>query len=74
MSPYTSSSGRVYHSFQKSSRSTGGGNCVEKGVAEDGTVALRDSKHPTGPVIEMSPLAFTEFLTSVKEGLFDLPQ
>lgn len=74
MSPYTSSSGRVYRSFRKSSRSTGTANCVEKGVADDGTVALRDSKDPTGPVLEMTPAAFGEFLADIKAGVFDLPQ
>jgi hypothetical protein len=74
MMPYVSASGRVYRRFRKSSRSTGGGNCVEVGVAEDGTIALRDSKDPTGPVIELTPDVFQLFLVAVKNGTFDLPQ
>ncbi len=70
MRPYVSASGRTYRNFKKSSRSTGGGNCVEVGVNNDGTIALRDSKDPTGPVIELSPDAFCAFLNAVKHGAF----
>lgn len=73
MNPYTSASGRVYKSFTKSSRSTGGANCVEVGVADDGTIALRDSKDPTGPVIELAPDVYRAFVASLKEGAFDAP-
>ncbi len=74
MNPYTSASGRVYKSFTKSSRSTGGANCVEVGVADDGAIALRDSKDPTGPVIELEPDVFRGFLANVKDGAFDVPR
>lgn len=43
-------------------------------MAEDGTVALRDSKNPTGPVIELAPAVFQFFLVDVRNGTFDLPQ
>lgn len=72
MTRYVSDSGRVYTSFKKSSRSTGGANCVEIGVADDGTIAMRDSKNPTGPVIEMTLDAFRDLLADVKSGTFDL--
>jgi hypothetical protein len=71
MIPYVSASGRVYRSFKKTSRSTGGGNCVEIGVADDGTIAMRDSKNPTGPAIELTPDVFREFLIVIKTGAFD---
>jgi hypothetical protein len=71
MSPYVNASGRTYHSFTKSSRSTGGANCVEIGIADDGTIAIRDSKDPTGPVIEIAPGAFRRLVTNIKAGTFD---
>ncbi|MFG3548412.1 DUF397 domain-containing protein [Streptomyces sp. NPDC047725] len=38
-----------------------GGNCVE--VAElPATVAVRDSKNPAGPVLTLSPAAFSGFV------------
>ncbi|GLZ00761.1 DUF397 domain-containing protein [Actinoplanes sp. NBRC 103695] len=74
MSPYISFSGRVYRLFRKSSKSTGTGNCVEIGVADDGTVAIRDSKDPTGPVLELTPSAFGQFLVAIRTGVFDHPQ
>ncbi|MGW1210363.1 DUF397 domain-containing protein [Streptomyces sp. NPDC002499] len=42
-----------------------GGNCVE--VAETSspatpTIALRDSKNPAGPILQIDPAAFTTFL------------
>jgi hypothetical protein len=72
--PYTSASGRVYQSFTKPGRSTGGGNCVEVGVASDGTIALRNSRYPTGPVIELEPDVFRQLLTDIKEEAFNFPQ
>lgn len=38
-----------------------GGNCVE--IAEGtGTVAIRDSKTPAGPILTLDPAAFTTFI------------
>jgi hypothetical protein len=47
--------------WRKSSRSGGGPNCVE--VASDGVVtAVRDSKHPSGPVLAFPISAWVEFV------------
>ncbi|MFK3982018.1 DUF397 domain-containing protein [Micromonospora sp. NPDC050397] len=52
----------------KSSRSTNNGDCVECAVlpasaaAPAGSVAVRDSKDPTGPVLLFSRSAWSAFL------------
>ncbi|MFH0244600.1 DUF397 domain-containing protein [Streptomyces sp. HK10] len=49
-----------------SSHSGGQGNCVE--VADDapGTVPVRDSKRPTGPMLGISPGAWGAFLDHLR--------
>ncbi|AZP19614.1 DUF397 domain-containing protein [Streptomyces aquilus] len=47
----------------KSSYSGGeGGECLEVAVSP-GTVHLRDSKHPTGPRLTLSPTTWSAFLS-----------
>ncbi|MFI5893800.1 DUF397 domain-containing protein [Actinoplanes sp. NPDC051513] len=55
----------------KSSDSDGASNCVETAFAADGTVGVRHSKNPTGPVIEFSPTEWDAFITGVKNSEFD---
>jgi hypothetical protein len=58
--------------WRKSSHSTGGGqNCVEVAFAE-GSVAIRDSKNPDGPVHIVSAESFRELITRGKRGDLDL--
>ncbi|MET9295976.1 DUF397 domain-containing protein [Streptomyces sp. NPDC003077] len=48
-----------------------GGNCVEwapSAVIASGTVPVRDSKHPNGPILAFPPAAFVEFITAVRTG------
>ncbi|MEU5978192.1 DUF397 domain-containing protein [Streptomyces sp. NPDC047315] len=55
----------------KSSYSGQGGTCVEWAPAHASTtdiVAVRDSKVPTGPVLNVPADAFTAFVTGVKDG------
>ncbi|MFD4600751.1 DUF397 domain-containing protein [Streptomyces sp. NPDC058464] len=57
-----------------SSYSDNGGACVEVAanlVASRGVVPVRDSKIPTGQVLEFPAAAFSSFVTSVKAGRFD---
>jgi len=57
--------------WHKSSKSSGGGNqCVEV-AAVPGSIAIRDSKDPQGPVHVISPEAFRELIASIKRGDLD---
>ncbi|WP_435174581.1 DUF397 domain-containing protein [Actinacidiphila sp. bgisy145] len=57
----------------KSSYSENGGQCVEVAanlVASRGVVPVRDSKDPSGPVLDFSTDAFASFVAGVKSGEF----
>lgn len=56
--------------WRKSSRSGGNGDCVETTVLT-GTVAVRDSKDPAGPVLVFSAADWGSFLAGAKAGEFD---
>jgi Domain of unknown function (DUF397) len=55
--------------WRKSSRSTGGNQCVEVAAA-GGVYAVRDSKNPAAGHLAFSAAAWAEFLTAVKSGTF----
>ncbi|MCA1706618.1 MAG: DUF397 domain-containing protein [Actinobacteria bacterium] len=56
--------------WRKSSRSSGSGACVE--VAQlRGATAVRDSKHPIGPALIISPAEWAAFTTGVRHSEFD---
>ncbi|MHA5054256.1 DUF397 domain-containing protein [Streptomyces sp. SD15] len=40
-----------------------GGSCVEIAEAPCATIAIRDSKNPTGPTLAVAPAAFTTFVS-----------
>ncbi|WP_329167609.1 DUF397 domain-containing protein [Streptomyces sp. NBC_01387] len=53
----------------KSSYSNNGGDCVEAAVnliASRGVVPVRDSKNPSGPVLNVPTGAFASFVAGVK--------
>ncbi|MEW1721463.1 DUF397 domain-containing protein [Streptomyces sp. NPDC093109] len=58
------------YEFVKSSYS--GGNpenaCVEVARNIATTVAIRDSKHPTGPVLRVTPTTWQTFTTHIEQG------
>lgn len=60
--------------FVKASASAGNGACVEVGRCNCDTpeVLVRDSKHPDGPRLSVTPAAFTTFLAGIRAGEFDL--
>ncbi|GAB3880681.1 hypothetical protein GCM10027612_08640 [Microbispora bryophytorum subsp. camponoti] len=47
------------------------GNCVEIAALPDGRVALRNSRHPSGPALIVPLQDMTAFLRAAKEGEFD---
>ncbi|MEU2793210.1 DUF397 domain-containing protein [Streptomyces sp. NPDC007100] len=55
-------------SWRKSSRSGDtGGSCVEI-APHPTTIAIRDSKNPTGPALALPPAAFAAFVAAVADG------
>jgi hypothetical protein len=59
--------------YMKSSHS-GGGNCVEVRLLDDGSVGLRDSKDTTKPPHVFTCSEWQAFILGVREGQFDLPE
>ncbi len=55
----------------KSSLSFSNGNCVEVADLSQGTVGVRDSKDPAGPVLRFTPGEWQAFLGGVHLGEFD---
>ncbi|GAA1194269.1 hypothetical protein GCM10009654_59220 [Streptomyces hebeiensis] len=54
--------------FVKSTYSASGGECVEVADNIPGTVAVRDSKRPAGPVLRLAPAAWSAFRTALHDG------
>ncbi|MFI7138420.1 DUF397 domain-containing protein [Streptomyces massasporeus] len=53
--------------WRKSSYSDGGQtNCLEVADDHPGTVPVRDSKNPDGPILVFGATSWTSFLTQVK--------
>jgi hypothetical protein len=58
--------------WTKSTRSDSGGNCVEVRQAEGGSIQVRDSKNPTGPVLTFTPAEWGAFIGGAKDDEFSL--
>ncbi|MDG4756165.1 MULTISPECIES: DUF397 domain-containing protein [Micromonospora] len=59
-----------FTNWRKSTRSSGGANCVE--VAHDAaTVGVRDTKDRTGGTLLFPTDGWRAFLGDVREGVFD---
>ncbi|KAB7849297.1 DUF397 domain-containing protein [Streptomyces mobaraensis] len=48
----------------------GGGTCVEWAPAHapSGTIPVRDSKRPTGPILHLPTTAFADLVSALKDG------
>lgn len=60
--------GAVWH---KSRHSNPNGSCLEVAELPDGGIAVRNSRHPTGPVLIYTPAEISAFIQGAKEGEFD---
>ena len=60
--------------WRKSSYSNGGqqGSCVEVACCLPGSIAVRDSKDPHGPVLTIEPAGWRDFIAAVKAGRHNL--
>ena len=57
--------------WAKSSRSgPTGGNCVEVAFLDDGQVAVRNSRHPSGPTLLFTAPEWHAFVGEAKNGEF----
>ena len=57
--------------WQKSGRSNPSGNCVELAGLPDGGVAMRNSRHPDGPVLVYTRDEIAAFVGGARDGDFD---
>jgi hypothetical protein len=57
--------------WRKSRQSNPSGNCVEVAALPGGDVAVRNSRHPSGPALVYTRAEITAFLAGVKDGEFD---
>jgi len=55
----------------KSRHSNPSGNCVEVACLPGGEIAVRNSRHPAGPVLVYTQAEIAAFLQGAKEGEFD---
>jgi hypothetical protein len=52
--------------FTKSSYSTPSNECLEVARNIPGTIAVRDSKTPDGPILRLAPTTWTKFTATLR--------
>ena len=57
--------------WHKSRHSNSQGNCVELARLPEGDVAVRNSRHPDGPVLIYTRAEIEALILGVKDGEFD---
>ena len=57
--------------WRKSQRSNSQGNCVELAELQDGSVAMRNSRHPHGPALVYTRAEVEAMILGAKDGDFD---
>jgi len=57
--------------WRKSRYSNPSGNCVEVAGLPDGGIAVRNSRHPSGPALIYTHAEIAAFIHGAKDGEFD---
>ena len=57
--------------WRKARASNPSGSCVEVAALADGQVAVRNSRHPSGPALVYTRAEIAAFLAGAKAGEFD---
>ncbi|OLT14377.1 DUF397 domain-containing protein [Pseudonocardia sp. CNS-139] len=57
--------------WRKSTHSNDNGSCVELAALADGSVAVRDSKHPDGSVLTFTRGEIRAWLDAARAGEYD---
>ena len=60
--------------WRKSRHSGANGNCVEIATLDANTTGVRNSRHPTGPVLRYPNAAVRAFFAAVRDGRFARPR